>query len=248
MDISNQPTGINVVGPTDVTGNTNYITFKVTGLTGNASVSSSDELYSAYYNQNGAATSGSFYAGFPSNPNVSLNLVASSLGSCISEEGVSNVTFEVINSGSYDSLQWIKKDEGLDTYTNIDGETSNTFKPSQVGTYAVRGTITCTGAVYQSSDVRLSICPKDFDNDGIIDNIDLDNDNDGILNSVESGGKGIFNLSDPANPTFSLESGESSTVTITGTLTKESSVDADANSLSATATGIFESKLLVAET
>ena len=145
-------------------------------------------------------------------------------------------------------MQWIKKDEGLDTYTNIDGETSNTFKPSQVGTYAVRGTITCTGAVYQSSDVRLSICPKDFDNDGIIDNIDLDNDNDGILNSVESGGKGIFNLSDPANPTFSLESGKSSTVTITGTLTKESSVDADANSLSATATGVFESKLLGAET
>ena len=76
-------------------------------------MSSSDELYSAYYNQNGSATSGSFYAGFPSDPNVSLTLAASALGSCISIEGVSNVSFEVSNSGSYDSLQWIKKDLSL---------------------------------------------------------------------------------------------------------------------------------------
>ena len=39
---------------------------------------------------------------------------------------------------------------------------------------------------YYSSEIPISICPVDFDNDGIIDNIDLDHDNDGILNSVES--------------------------------------------------------------
>ena len=43
---------------------------------------------------------GSFYAGFPSDPNVSLNLVASALGSCISADGLSNVTFEVSNARS----------------------------------------------------------------------------------------------------------------------------------------------------
>ena len=54
-------------------------------------------------------------------------------------------------------------------------------------------------------------------------------------------------MSDLENPSFSLASGETNTVSITGTLTKESSTDPDANSLSATATGIFESKLLGAE-
>ena len=172
-----------------------YVTFKVTGLSENVIVSSSDELYSAYYNQNGSATSGSFYAGFPSNPNVSLNLVASALGSCISSEGVSNVTFEVSNSGSYDTLQWIKKIPGTDTYSDIEGETNTTYKPLEIGTYAVRGTITCTGSIYKSSDIPISICPTDLDNDGIVDNLDLDNDNDGILNAVESLGNGIINVS-----------------------------------------------------
>ena len=170
-----------MVGPLEVTGKLEYVTFKVTGLAGNVSVSSSDELYAAYYNQNGAATSGSFYAGFPSNPNVSLNLVASALGSCISEDGTSNVTFEVSNSGSYDSLQWVKKDEGQDTYSDIVGETNNTYKPTEIGTYAVKGTITCTGSVYKSTDIPISICPADYDNDGIIDNLDLDTDNDGVM-------------------------------------------------------------------
>jgi hypothetical protein len=204
LDIANQNAGITVVGPLEVTGKLEYVTFKVTGLAGNVSVSSSDELYAAYYNQNGAATSGSFYAGFPSDPNVSLNLVASALGSCISEDGGSNVTFEVSNSGSYDTLQWLKKDEGLETYSDIVGETGKTYKPPTIGTYAVKGTITCTGTSYQSSDIPISICPKDFDEDGIIDNLDLDTDNDGILNSIESLGTGIIDISDPILPTFSL--------------------------------------------
>ena len=70
--------------------------------------------------------------------------------------------------------------------TDIDGETNITYKPTEIGTYAVRGTITCTGATYKSSDIPISICPTDFDDDGIVDNLDLDNDNDGILNSIES--------------------------------------------------------------
>ena len=47
-------------GPSTVTGKNEYVTYKVTGLSENVSVSSSDELYAAYYNQNGAATSGRF--------------------------------------------------------------------------------------------------------------------------------------------------------------------------------------------
>ena len=247
IDIGSQPAGITVQGPSTVTGKNEYVTYKVTGLSENVTVSSSDELYSAYYNQNGAATSGSFYAGFPSNPNVSLNLVASALGSCISSEGASNVTFEVSNSGSYDTLQWIKKNPGTNTYTDIDGETNITYKPTEIGTYAVRGTITCTGATYKSSDIPISICPTDFDDDGIVDNLDLDNDNDGILNSIESLGTGIINISDPNSPTFTLTNGKENTVTLSGDLTKESTVDPVTNTFSATATGTFKSDVSAAE-
>ena len=245
-DIASQPNGITVVGPSTVTGKNEYVTYRVTGLTGNVSVSSSDELYSAYYNQNGSATSGSFYAGFPSDPNVSLTLAASALGSCISIEGVSNVSFEVSNSGSYDSLQWIKKDEGADTYTDIEGEINKTYKPLVIGTYAVKGTITCTGTVYQSTDIPISICPTDFDNDGIIDNLDLDADNDGILNNTESLGSGIIDIADPLSPSFTLANAVTSSVTLSGVLTKESTGDPENNSLTGTATGTFKSDVAAA--
>jgi len=197
----------------------------------------------AYFNQNGAATSGSFYAGFPSDPNVSLNLTASALGSCISSEGVSNVTFEVSNSGSYDSLQWVKKDEGAETYSDIIGETNTTYKPTEIGTYAVKGTITCTGTVYQSADIPISICPTDFDNDGIIDNLDLDTDNDGILNTTESLGTGIINLTDPLNPSFTLSNNKDNTVILSSELTKND----ESNSLTGTETGNFTSIVSASE-
>ena len=40
-------------GPFDVDGNTNYVTYRVTNLTGNISIDSSGELYCAYFNENG---------------------------------------------------------------------------------------------------------------------------------------------------------------------------------------------------
>ena len=247
IDISSQPVGVTVDGPITVIGKNDYVTYKLTGLSGNVSVSSTDELYSAYYNQNGQATSGSFYAGFSSTPNVSLNLAASSLGTCISSEGVSNVTFEISNSGSYDTLQWIKKIAGTETYSNIEGATNSVYKPLEIGTYAVIGTITCTGSEYKSNDIPISICPTDFDGDGIIDNLDLDNDNDGILNSIESLGSGIIDISDPLSPTFSLTNGKENTVNFTVELAKTSTVDPVTNTFTGTATGTFKSDVAAAE-
>ena len=46
----------------------------------------------------------------------------------------------------------------------------------------------------------VSICPTDFDGDGIVDNIDLDLDNDGILNSIESTGNVKIDLSSISSP------------------------------------------------
>ncbi|NDB80241.1 gliding motility protein, partial [archaeon] len=109
LDIGNLGAGIQVVGPTGVTGNDDYVTYKITGLTDNISVKSGDELYVSYFNANGAAASGSFFSGFASNPSIDLDLSASKLGTCINENGTSNVVLEVNNNGNFDSLQWEKK-------------------------------------------------------------------------------------------------------------------------------------------
>ena len=88
-------------GPSSVNGNPNYVTYKVTGLKGDVSVESSEELYCAYFNRNGAATSGSFYSGFPSAPEINFETTVASLGSCIP-----NVTLEAANTDIFDSFEW----------------------------------------------------------------------------------------------------------------------------------------------
>ena len=73
---------------------------------------------------------------------------------------------------------------------------------------------------YYSSEIPISICPVDFDNDGIIDNIDLDHDNDGILNSVESRGIGNIDFSNTASPTITLSDGTAINGIIGGSIEK----------------------------
>jgi hypothetical protein len=205
LSISNQPAGIDVDGPTTVDGKATYVTYRVIGLTGNVSVNSSNELYVSYFNQNGAAASGSFFSGFASNPLLNLDLTASKLGSCISNSGTSNVLLEVSNNGNFDSLEWQKKNTD-DTWSSISGENNSQFTPSEIGTYRVKAVISCDGdtAEYFSSEIPISQCPDDFDSDGIIDNIDLDHDNDGILNSVESKGIGNIDFSNTSSPFINL--------------------------------------------
>ena len=176
-EISSQPGGINVTGPTSVTAKNSYVTYKVTGLAGNVSVSSSDELYVSYFNFNGAAASGSFFSGFASNPSLDLNLSATKLGSCINEAGTSNIELNVSNNGNFDSVQWEKKNND-NTWSSITGQTNSKFTPTEIGTFRVKGIIACDGQTveYFSSEIPISQCPDDFDGDGIINNIDLDHD------------------------------------------------------------------------
>ena len=70
---NNSISSFSTIGPSIVDGNPNYVTYKVTGLFGNISVQSTDELYCAYFNFNGVATSGSFYSGFPSAPEINFD-------------------------------------------------------------------------------------------------------------------------------------------------------------------------------
>lgn len=182
-------TNFTTTGPTNVTGKSDYVTYKVLGLSGNVSIQSTDELYCAYFNYNNSATSGSFYSGFPTPPEINFNAVFETLGNCIP-----NVTLEVANMGNFDSIEWFF-DDGFGSGFLSTGVTSQQYTPSVSGTYKLVGTLFCSGLTLESTEVPVSICPEDIDSDGIPDNIDVDNDNDGILNCTESYGNQIIDLS-----------------------------------------------------
>ena len=214
QDISNFST----TGPLNVTGNSNYVTYKVTGLTDNVSIESTEELYCAYFNFNGSATSGSFYSGFPSAPEV-----IQTLGKCIP-----NITLSSANLEIFDSQEWFF-DDGTGYVST--GNTNSDHTPTQPGSYKLVGTIDCSGSTYDSLEIPVSICPDDTDNDGIIDNIDLDNDNDGILNCVESKGNATIDLTNTSAPILNFTDSSTNTSFITTSLTQVGSSSLSGDSL-----------------
>jgi gliding motility-associated-like protein len=190
-------TSFSTVGPFDVLGKPDYETYKVTGLTGNIAVQCDNELYCAYFNYNGAATSGSFYSGFPSEPEISFDADFVTLGNCID-----NITLEAANMDSFESIEWYY-DDGSGAGFVATGNTTKTLTPTfaglspfSTGTYKLIG-LTCTGLQIESIEVPVSICPDDTDIDGIINDLDIDNDNDGILNCIESYGDTPISLVNP---------------------------------------------------
>ena len=195
VTINNLPiSNFNAVGPNNVLGNSNYVTYKITGLAGNISIQSNDELYCAYFNYNGAATSGSFYSGFPSSPEINFDVDFETLGICIP-----NVKLSAANMNNFDSIEWYFNDGSGYLPT---GNHNVNFTPTKSGNYKLIGSISCTNLTVESKEVPVSICPDDVDHDGIIDNLDVDNDNDGILNCTESFNNQHINLSNPSGGTI----------------------------------------------
>jgi len=233
ITINNTPiSSFSTVGPSAVTGNPDYITYKVSNLSGNVSVQSSDELYCAYFNFNGAATSGSFYSGFPSAPEINFDTQFTTLGNCIP-----NITLTAANTQNFDSFQWMFDDGSGYVDTGI---SSPNLTPTAPGNYKLTGTIACSGLVLESVEIPVSVCPDDSDNDGIIDNIDIDNDNDGILNCTESKGDVIINIAAVNSPQLQFQDGSINTSISSGNYTQTSS-SGGTNTFSGTETGKFTS-------
>ena len=190
-------------GPNNVTGRDDYVTYRVDNLKGNISVTGNDELYVAYFNYNGAATTGGFYSGFAKPPKFELDVDLETLGSCINEDGTSNITLNASDTSNFDRIVWeVKNNFGSFVSTGVEGES---FTPQQSGTYRLKGILDCTSQEFVSTEIPVSICSADFDKDGIIDNIDLDLDNDGISNFYESRGDGIINFENFSNLELFLE-------------------------------------------
>lgn len=187
-------------GPFTVDGNSEYVTYKV-ALSGNVTVQSTGELYCAYFNQNSFASSGSFYSGFPSPPEINLDTNITALGNCIP-----NLTLESVNTDLFDSVEWFY-DSGSGFVST--GNTTSSLSPNEPGYYKLVGTLSCSGGNFESQIIPVSICPDDVDNDLIIDNIDVDLDNDGIVNCDESLGNANINFTSINAPTVIFQNGTS---------------------------------------
>ncbi|WP_299552916.1 T9SS type B sorting domain-containing protein [Seonamhaeicola sp.] len=217
VTVNNQPlSNFATVGPSAVTGNTDYETYRITGLSGNISVQGNDELYVAYFNVNGAATSGSFYSGFQSKPEFNFDVQHAILGNCIGN----NLTLTVANAQNFESFEW-QFDDGSGYI--VLPVTDPFITPTVPGKYKLVGELPCDGGFLESVEVPISICPDDIDNDGIIDNLDIDNDNDGILNCTESRGDVTINLNNLNNPVLEFQDTTTNPTITSGTYTTNSS-------------------------
>ena len=199
--------GVILDGPNAVAGQTNYVTYKLSGLDGNVSVFSSGELYLSFFNQNGSATSGSFYSGFPTPPLVEIDsFIDPTIGNCSS-----NSILGIANASSFDSFQWKGYHIVLEMWMNVGTGVSTITASNVYSKYYVEGTISCASKTIASQVFHTPVCPSDTDGDGVIDNLDLDIDNDGILNRVESLGDTVVDFTNLTTPTVTFNDGSTAT-------------------------------------
>ena len=231
-----------VAGPLDVTGNDKYVTYIVKGLTGNISVTGNDELYVAYFNYSGAATTGGFYSGFATPPEIVYDVELEVLGSCIKQNGESNILLTADNIENFDSIRWLIENE-FGTFVPT-GNTETTFKPTVAGAYKLEGVLECSNLNFLSNKIVVSVCPTDSDQDGIIDNIDIDNDNDGISNYIESFGNASIDFTNEESPTVKFEKDESVNTSILENGGVITSLPVGANSFEGGENGVFKSTVL----
>jgi gliding motility-associated-like protein len=231
-----------VTGPLEVSGNKNYVTYMVKELTGNIAVTGSDELYVAYFNYSGAATTGGFYSGFASPPEVIYDVELEVLGSCIKQNGESNIILTASKIENFDSIRWLIENESGDFVPN--GNTDLIFKPTIAGSYKLEGVLECSNLNFLSNKIVVSICPIDSDQDGIIDNIDIDSDNDGISNNIESFGNASIDLSNEESPSVKFEVDDSINTAILENGGVITSIPSDLNTFEGSENGVFKSTVL----
>ena len=150
----------NTSGPFNVTGNANYVSYTISNLSGNVSIISNDELYCSYFNQNGSASSGAFYSGFSSPPEIPVKNDGPGIyGYC--------APYFNLETGSMDlftSFEW-QYSSGSGYSTVLGSSDQTTITPTLGGSYLIRGFISCPGEPEEfldSDPINISVCPPDF--------------------------------------------------------------------------------------
>ncbi len=226
--LASLPNSIDIVGPTSVTGNSNYQCYVMTGFTGNVSVFSTGELYLAAYGSDGAATFGGYYSGFIFKPEVTFQEIDLTQTNCIP-----NVELTVNTLSGFDVYQWYLNDVA------IAGANTNSYTPTQPGFYYVKATLSACGIFKDSDKIPVSNCPDDVDDDGTNNNVDIDFDNDGNSNCNESLGDQVINISN-------INLGSINGNAFTGTVT--TSTAASATPITGNANGSFISDIPAGKT
>jgi hypothetical protein len=176
-------TPVAVIGPASTA--TQFVRYTVTNRTGNIKVTSTNQVYVSYFGNDGNATYGGYYSGFDTKPEISYTHNSSSTADCIP-----NITLNLNPIALTDTYAWYYNG----STTPIPGETTNTLTPTQPGYYQATRQNAAGCAAISSDLIPVSDCPTDIDNDGVIDNLDIDDDNDGITNCTESYGNQPVNI------------------------------------------------------
>jgi len=222
VTVSDATGNITLPSPEAIDGKPDYHAYNIINLQGEVKVVSDEDLYVNYYGFSGDAAIGGFYSGFTIPPNPVIAPTLASLGYCIIEDDAgnfisSNIELDIQNSDLFDGWVWEIYDGSTSSWIDAPNTasgpaTQSPYIPEVDGTYRLKGIINCLAFDTYSGEINVSICPEDFDEDGIIDNLDLDFDNDGILNSVESLGNLTLDLSTISAPVFRDASGNTITI------------------------------------
>lgn len=132
-----------------VTGNSNYVTYKVTGYTGDITVASPRPIRVALTIASGNIGAAGFFSGFTTSPVIETPNGYNST-TCIPD----NLPV-ILDATGFDSYQWYRD------AVILPGETGASLSVNGPGVYTAKGTISGCVSSEQSFPLTISLCPGD---------------------------------------------------------------------------------------